>query len=59
MSIHKDCLLLLYLAVVMVVFIVAMLKLNLERLPKQNIYIPLRLVKIHGRDFNRSVHFLR
>ena len=35
----KYCLLLLYLAVIMVVFIAAMLKLNLKRIPKQKIYM--------------------
>ena len=38
-SIYKDCLSLLCLAVVMTVFAVAILKSNLERVPKQNIYM--------------------
>ena len=40
-SVYKGCLLLIFLAVVMVVFIVAMLKSNLERIPNQNIYMPI------------------
>ena len=45
-SIYRDFLLLLsfiifyYLAAVMVVFVVAMSKLNHEKIPKQNIYMP-------------------
>ena len=39
-STYKSCLLLIFLAVVMVVFVAAMLKLNLERIPKRNVYMP-------------------
>ena len=40
-SVYKGCFLLFFLAVVMVVFMVAMMKLNLERIPNKNMYMPI------------------
>ena len=40
--IYKDCRLLLFLAVAMVAFVIATLKLNLEIIPKQNIYMDIK-----------------
>ena len=40
-SVYKGCFLLIFLALVMVVFMVAMLKPNLERIPNQNMYMPI------------------
>ena len=45
-SVYKGCPLLIFLAVFMVVFVVAMLKSNRERIPKRNIYMRITEISI-------------